>query len=82
MLCCIVLCSVVLCCVVLYCDVLCCIVLCCNYATYMALGLRLMAVLPHDLLECDVEAEDLGHDVYTAHDNLVEVTISDEIWCL
>lgn len=42
----------------------------------MALSLRLVAVLSHDLLERDVQAEDLGHDVDAAHDDLVEVSVS------
>ena len=84
MLCCVVLCYVVFCCVVLL--HVCFVVLHClssvSMVTYMTLGRGLVPVLPHDLLECDVEAEDLGHDVYAAHDDLVQVAISDEIWRL
>lgn len=50
--------------------------------THVALGLRLVTVLSHDLLERDVEAEDFGHDVDTAHDDLVKVTVSHQVWRL
>ena len=45
----------------------------------MALGLRLVSVLPHDLLEGDVQPHDLGHDVDTAHDDLIEVSVSHQV---
>ena len=45
----------------------------------MALSLRLVAVLSHDLLERDVETEDLGHDVDAAHDDLVKVTVPHQV---
>ena len=45
----------------------------------MTLGLRLVTILSHDLLECDLETQDLGHDVDTAHDDLVEVTVPHQI---
>lgn len=48
----------------------------------MALGLGLVAILSHDLLERDVETEDLGHDVDAAHDDLVEMAVSHQVWCL
>ena len=50
--------------------------------TYVALGLWLVAVLSHDLLEGDVETKDFGHDVDTAHDDLVQMTVSHQVWCL
>ena len=46
---------------------------------YMALGLRLVAILPHDLLEGDVQSEHLGHHVYAAHDELVQVAFPHEV---
>lgn len=45
----------------------------------MALSLRLVAILSHDLLERDVEAEDLGHDVDAAHDDLIEVAVPHQV---
>ena len=48
----------------------------------MALGLRLVTVLPHDLLESDLETQDFGHDIDTAHDNLVKMSVPHQIWRL
>ena len=45
----------------------------------MALGLRLVAVLSHDLLEGDVEPHDLGHDIDTAHDDLIQVSVPHQV---
>ena len=47
--------------------------------TYMALGLGLVSILSHDLLEGDFETQDLGHDVNTAHDDLVEMPIPHQV---
>ena len=46
---------------------------------HMALGLRLVAVLPHDFLEGYLETQYLRHDVDTAHDELVKVTLTQQI---
>ena len=45
----------------------------------MALGLGLVAVLPHDLLEGYVESQDLGHDIDAAHEDLVEMTVPHQV---
>ena len=47
----------------------------CGGGTYMALGLWLVAVLSHNLLKRDVETKDFSHDVDTAHDDLIQVSI-------
>lgn len=52
------------------------ICVCISIVTYMALSLWLVTILSHNLLKGNVKTQDLGHDIYTAHNDLIEMTIA------
>ena len=51
-------------------------------STHVALGLRLVAVALHDVLEIQWLLRHLGHDVHGAHQQLVQVAVAHQVRAL